>query len=247
LPRKQWLDSGKADLPAVGVAGKDQVDQRAARRGDDVLDVIGLMPHEEDGTGLGLPLRGNGEVEIGVAAEAIIQAGEPEALTCPLDGEILVDQDGGSVALEKAADLHWADDGVVVAENSEALRAGDAAKHFGAALGVGQAEADGERAAAAEVSSDENEVRRESVDAADDLVEEEVLGEFIQVDVADLDDAKAGKGRGQAANAEGPVRDVDLVAGDLIRVKREAGGGNGGTQQEVAAGEPAPALLRMRH
>jgi hypothetical protein len=82
---------------------------------------------------------------------------------------------------------------------------------------------------------------------ADDLVEEEVLGEFIQVDVADLDDAKAGKGRGQAANAEGPVRDVDLVAGDLIRVTREAGGGNGGTQQEVAAGEPAPALLRMRH
>ena len=42
-------NEGKADLAAVGVAGEHEVDQREAGVLDDLVGVVGLVDHEDDG------------------------------------------------------------------------------------------------------------------------------------------------------------------------------------------------------
>ena len=60
----------------MGVAGEHEVDERAAGVGEDVVGVVGLVGHEEDGAvGVG----GDGEVEVGVAGAGVVDAAEPEA------------------------------------------------------------------------------------------------------------------------------------------------------------------------
>lgn len=41
----QWAQEWKPDLTAMGVAGKHEVDERAARVGDDIVGVVGLVCH----------------------------------------------------------------------------------------------------------------------------------------------------------------------------------------------------------
>ena len=63
-------EEGKPDLAAVGVAGEHQVDEVAARVGDDVVGVVGFVRHEDDGAvGFG----GEGEVEVGVAGTGVVR------------------------------------------------------------------------------------------------------------------------------------------------------------------------------
>ena len=87
----------------MGVAGEHEVDERAARVGDDVVGVVGLVGHEDDGAvGFG----GNGEIEVGMAGAGVVDAAEPEAVAVAFDGEVLIDQDGGAVG-ERALDDRW--------------------------------------------------------------------------------------------------------------------------------------------
>ena len=77
-------EEGEADLAAVGVAGEHEVDERAAGVGDDVVGVVGLVGHEDDGAvGFG----GDGEVEVGVAGAGVVDAAEPEAGAVAFDGD----------------------------------------------------------------------------------------------------------------------------------------------------------------
>lgn len=75
-----WKDEraveGHADLASVGVAGEHEVDEVAARMLDDGIGVVGLVDHEDDGT---IGVRGNGQVEIGVAAAGVVGAADPDA------------------------------------------------------------------------------------------------------------------------------------------------------------------------
>ncbi len=52
-------EDGEADLAAVGVAGEHEVDQGAARVGDDDVGEVGRVDHEEDG-----PLRVGGDAGV---------------------------------------------------------------------------------------------------------------------------------------------------------------------------------------
>ncbi len=57
------------------------------------------------------------------------------------------------------------------------------------------------------------------------------------MDIADLQQAKAGEGRGQTGDADGPLDDLNFMARDLAGVKGEPGGGKGRKAQKTAAVE----------
>ena len=69
------------------------------------------------------------------------------------------------------------------------------------------------------------------------MLEEERLGELVEVNVGELDDTEAVEGLGEIGNADSGVYDIDLVARDLAGVESEACRGDAGAQNEFAAGE----------
>ena len=230
----EGAEAGDADLAAVGMAGEDEVDERAAGMGGDVVGVVGLVGHEEDG---GVGGGGDGEREVGLADGEVVGAGEEEVLALALDADVLVDEQGQAVVFEMAPDDAGIDLGVVVAEDSETLGAGEGMEQLGAACGGGERDGDGHGAAGAEIAGNEDEVGGEGVDAVDDAAEEEVFGELYEVDVGELDDAEAVEGGGQVADVEGAVGGFEFVTADLVAVEGDAGEGGGGAGQEAAAGD----------
>ncbi len=73
----------------------------------------------------------------------------------------------------------------MVAEDGVAQGAGEGAEDLGAAMGRVAVDDEVEGAAGDEVSGDEDEVGGERVDGVDDVLEEEGLGELVEVDVAE--------------------------------------------------------------
>jgi len=67
----EWAEDGKADLAAVGVAREHEVDEREAGVEDDVLDVVRLVAHEDDGCA---GVWGDGKVQVGDAGSGIVGA-----------------------------------------------------------------------------------------------------------------------------------------------------------------------------
>jgi len=218
----------------VGVTGEHEVDQRAARVGYDMVGEVGLVGHEEDGAaGFGR----EGEIEVWVAGDGVIDAAEPEAVAVAFDGEVLIDEDGRAMGGE-GVDHHGAAEGdVVVAEDGVAEGRGEGGEDLGAAVEGVFAGDEGERAVGDEVAGEQDEVGGEGVDLVDDAFEEEGLGVLVEVDVAELDDAIAVKGGGQIGDADGALDDVELVAGELAGVESESGGSDACAYEEVSSGE----------
>ena len=218
----------------MGVAGEHEVDEMAAWMGDDVVGVVGFVCHEQDrAVGLG----GDGEIEVGVAGAGVFYAAEPQASSRTFDGKVLIDENRDAVGDQGMGD-HGATEGdVVVAEDGIAEGYGDGSEDLGTAVNGVVASDKGEGAAGDEVAGEQNEVGSQSVDLVDDALEEERLGVFIEMNVADLNDAIAMKGSGQICDGDGALNDVDLVAGDFTGVEGESGGGGAGADQEVSAGE----------
>ena len=105
---------GEPDLASVGVAREHEVDEMAARVGDDFVGEVGFVSHEEDrAVGVG----GEGEVEVGVAGTGVVEAAEPETATVALDGEVLVDQYGSAMGGEGMGNCWAVEADVVVAED----------------------------------------------------------------------------------------------------------------------------------
>ncbi len=207
---------GQADLAAVGVAGKHDVDERSARVLEDEVSVIGFVRHEDDGA---VGERWDGEVEAGVGGAGIVDSTEPEAGAVALDGEVLVDEDGDAVGGEGVDDERGADRGVVVAEASVTQGAGEGTEDLGAVVGGGPAVEEGERAVGDEVSREQDHVCGEGVDVADDALEEERLGELVEMDIADLRDAEAVEGAGKIGDGKGAGDEIELVAGDFAGIE----------------------------
>ncbi len=173
-------DDGKANLAAVGVAGEHEVDEREAGMLHDGVDEVRLVAEEDDGrVGVGR----NGEIQVTGGRSGIAGAGEPDVGVAVLNGDVVVDQDRGSMGFEGLDDLPGADGDVVVAEDRVALRGGEAGEDFGAESGGFAGEGLVAGAAADEVAGDDDEVRLEGVDALDGFLEEVGLGVFLQVDV----------------------------------------------------------------
>jgi len=131
----------------------------------------------------------------------------------------------------------------VVAHDAEAERAGEAAEDFGAAMNGALGEAERQRAVADEVSGKQEQVGREAVYFGDDAGDEGGVGELVEVDVGDLDDAVVLEGFGEIGDGDGSSEDAELVAGDLAGIKGHAGGDGGASEEEVAAGEELRALF----
>ena len=158
-------------------------------------------------------------------------------LALAVDFDELVDEDGKTVVLHVVADDAAADRSVVIAENAVAFRARQAAQEFGAATGCGVGHFKSQRAAADEIAGDEKEVGVEGVDPGDDLLDEELLGVLLEVEVGELDDAEAFEGGWQIADVESGIRDFNLVPGDLVGVESKRGCRGYEACEEFAAGE----------
>ena len=201
----------------MGVAGKHDVDKGAAGMGADLVGVVGLVRHEEDGA---VGFRGDGQVQIGVAGAGIVDAAEPEAVTVAFDGQILIDQDGSAMRSEGLGDHGGVEGDVVIAEDAVAEGRGEGGEDLGAAVEGVAAGDEGEGAVSDEVAGEKNEVRGEGVDLVDDAFEEEGLGVLVEVDVTELDDAIAMEGGGQIGDGNRALDDVDFVAGKFTGIER---------------------------
>jgi len=230
--KDQRADEGKADLAAVGVTGEHEVDERKARVVNDLVHVVGLVAHEENG---GAGVGGDGEVEIGRAGGGVVGAAEPEDVAATLEGGVAVDEDGGSMRLEWCDDVFGANGDIVVAEDAEALRGFEGGEDLGTEAGGPPGDRGGARSIADEVSGDQDEVGGEGVDLGDHAFKEEGLGVLLEVNVAHLDDAEALEGVGEIVDGEGAVGDLELVAGVGSGVSGQSEAGSGGGIAEKAA------------
>jgi hypothetical protein len=96
---------------------------------------------------------------------------------------------------------------------------------------------EGEGAVGDEVSGKEHEVGGHAVDLMDDAFEEVGFRIFVEVDVADLDNAVTVEGSGQTGDGDGPMDYIDLMSCDFAGVERKAGGCGAGPDKKVATGE----------
>jgi len=177
--KDEGADDGEADLAAVGVAGEHEVDEGEAGVLYDLVDVVGLVAHGENG---GLGVGGYGQVEVGAVGAGVVGAAEPEEVAAALKGVVAIDEDGGAVGFEGRDDVAGADDDVVIAEDAEALGL-EGGEDFGADAGGFVRDGYLEGAAADVVAGDEDEVGVEAVDLSDDALEEVGFGELFEVDV----------------------------------------------------------------
>jgi hypothetical protein len=70
----------------------------------------------------------------------------------------------------------------------------------------------------------------------DDVLEKEGFGEFVEVDVGELNDTKTMKWFREIPDAHGRVDQIDFMARDLAGVQCEACSGYSGTKNEFATG-----------
>jgi len=227
-------DYREADLAAMGVAGEHEVDEWEAGVLDYGVDEVGFVAHEDDrSVGQG----GYGEIEVAVGGAGVAGAGEPEVVAAALDRDITVDQNRSAVCFEGVDDLLGADGDVVIAEDGVALWGLEGGEDFGTDSGHFEAEGESARAAADEVSGEEDELGLECVDAGDGLFEKGGLGVLLQVDVRELDHAEVLEGVGELGNGEGALEDLELVAGIEGGVCGQAETGGGASDEEAAAGD----------
>ena len=124
---------GQAHLAAVGVSAEYERDGLAAGMFQEGIDEVGRVAHEEDGLGgLVADGDGHGEVGIGAAEHGVVNAGEPDAAALTLNGEEAVAQNRYSIGCDGLSDLVCAGEDVVIAEDGELLRAGNAFEQLGA-------------------------------------------------------------------------------------------------------------------
>ena len=68
-------------------------------------------------------------------------------------------------------------------------------------------------------------------------LEEEGFRVFVEVDITDLNDPIAMERSGKIGDGDGPLDDVNLMAGDLAAVKGESSGSGSRADEEVSTGE----------
>ena len=122
----------------------------------------------------------------------------------------------------------------MIAKDGVTLGAGEGAEDLGAAVGCVSGSEEGEGAACDEVAGEKNEVGREVVDSVNDTLKKEWLGELVEVNVAELDDAVVVEVVGEIPDADGLLDDVEVMACDLARVEGEACCGDAGANEKFA-------------
>lgn len=106
----------------------------------------------------------------------------------------------------------------------------------------------GQRAVSDEVSGKQDKVGGKGIDFADDVLEEEGLGELVEVDVAELHDAITVKGVGEVGDGDGAIDDLEFVAGDFASVQGHTCCDGACTDEEVASSKTRRLIgLRTGH
>ncbi len=226
--------AGDADLAAVGVAGEDEIDVVAARVGGDCGGIVGLVRHQQDRR---IGVWGNRQIQVRLAKGDVVHTGEKDVSAAVVDADVLVDEQRQAIGLHVVANDARADDGIVVAEDAEANRAGEGAEDFGAAGSGGEGDINRHGATTGEVAGDEQEVGLERVDLVNDAAEKEILGVLLEVDVGDLDEAESAERRGQVGQEKGALNNLEFMPGPLVRVEGDCGNGGKGTGNKGAPGE----------
>ena len=103
----------------------------------------------------------------------------------------------------------------MIAQDGEALGAGKRAENLSAAVGRVGGGDECERAACDEIAGEEDEIRGESVYFVDDVLEKERLGELVEMNVAELDDAIAVEGIGKILDADGLMDRFEIMTRKL--------------------------------
>ncbi len=236
--KDERADDGESDLTAMGVTGEHEVDEGEAGVLHDVVGVVGLMAHEDDGL-IDVDVGGNGQVEVGGACAGVICAADPHGVTAALDLDVAVDEDGCTVGFEGVDDVVRADGDVMVAEDGEALWGFEGGEDLCADAGGFPGGGEGFRPATDEVSGKEDEFGVEGVGLCDHLFEEPGLGVLLEVDVGDLDEAKADEGVRKIVDGKGAVGDFELMPAFGTGVGSDAEASGGCPHDEVAARDDA--------
>ena len=95
----------------------------------------------------------------------------------------------------------------------------------------------GQRASGYKVSSKQNNVDVDRVQASDRSFQEVGFRVLIEMDVADLRNAHSVEGVGQGVNGDRSVRELELVSSDFSAVECQACSEDSGTHQEIAPRE----------
>ena len=172
-----------------------------------------------------------------MAGARVFDAAEPEPAPRALDREVLVDENWSAVGDEGVGDHRAVKGDIVVAEDRITERCGEGGEDFGTTVYRAAAGDEAEGAAGDEVAGEENEIWGEGVDVADNALEEEGFRVFVEVDITDLNDPIAMERSGKIGDGDGPLDDVNLMAGDLAAVKGESSGSGSRADEEVSTGE----------
>lgn len=232
--KDERADKGETHLASVGVAGEHEIDQMSLGMGGDGIGKIGFVDHQDDGA---VGVARDGEAEVGMAGAGIIYSCEPEAGVAAFDRKMGIDQERGAVIGKGFGDQGRIEGDVMVSEAAVAEGGGQCAEDLGAAMNGVVAGDECDRAVGDEVPGEEDEIGVEVVDLFNDTLEEERLGELVEVDVADLDDAVAVEWGGQVGDGDGALDDVDLMARYFAGVECQAGCGGPGGDEKVSACE----------
>jgi hypothetical protein len=180
----------------VGVSAEHKVDCLTCGESAQGPGEIGRVAEQEDGLARDIAHLGrNGEVGSGMAADWIVEACKPDTGVAAFERYIAVAQNGDAVISQCMGDRTGADKNVMVAENSIDATTLEPLQN----IRTLPRRANGEASCAETVSrrvsdivaGEEDDVGTELVDMANGVVKKEWLGEFVEVNVADLGDLQA--------------------------------------------------------
>lgn len=138
----------------MGVTRKNETDEGTARVLRDCVGEVGLVRHENDRSVRSV---GNGQADIRMAGRRVVETTYPETITVFIDGDVLIDQNGGSLTGEDFGDQIGVDGYIMIAEDGVTLWSLESGDDLSTAMD-GVMGGKGDSAMGDEVSGEEDEI-----------------------------------------------------------------------------------------
>ena len=227
------------------MTGEHEVDEFAAWVAHDSVSVVRCVSHEDDRS---VWFFRDGEVRVGRTGSGVFDTTEPDAAVVAFDRDEAVAEHRDPELIQSACHYRGVEGNVVVPEDREDLRSLESTEYLGAAMRCVFGRKETECAVGDEVSSEEDEIWPQLVDAGYNSIEKEGLSVLVEMNVANLCDAEAVETVRQICDVDRTVNDLEFVACDFAGIKDHPGSSNAGGQDELTAGEARPlAASGTRH